>query len=267
MSGHKAKKASSKCEPKPITVRIREVLTRQFSGNAREMASALQLPYLSVLRTLHGADPSSRLLVALVQFASVEAQWLLSGRSVQARDFGLSGDVHLLPISPVLLPAPSTQEVIPADWPRQPVISRLSFRDAYCFSIPVGNQALGDSSFPAVAGDLLVIQCASDPDAGSVLEWDPCWVPFLDGNGSRAGLGYLSEKTLRRAGDAKPRLRVGPDSTFGEASGLFKPLKRSATRYGVEADGVTTIFRDCVLGRVVAKICWQGDFQTVESIP
>ncbi len=266
MIGHKSKKGSKNPEPKPLTLRIREVRDRQFSGNAREMASELRLPYLSVLRTLHGADPSSRLLVALVQYAGVDAQWLLSGRSVRARDFGLSGDVHLLPISPLLLPSPTTQDVIPAGWSRQPVISHLTFRDAYCYSVPVGDEALCDPAFPAAAGDLLVIQCANDPETSNILEWDHCWVSFQDGDGSRASLGYLSEKGLRRAGDAKTRFRIGPDSTFGESSGLFKPRKKSASRYGVEIDGVTTIFRDCVLGRVVAKIWWQGDFQTVESI-
>jgi len=261
-----AHRSSKSPEPEvpAISLRIREILEREFDGNAKGMATRLEVPYLALIRTLKGSDPSSRLLAALVQSASVDAQWLLTGRSVQARDFGLSGNVHLLPISPQLLPSSSTSELIPPDWPRQPVVSSKEFREAYCYSISAGDEILREKAFSA--GDLLVIQCADDAGAGSPLEWNNSWVTFIEEVGARVRLGHLATKLIRNAGEEKPLYRVGPDSMFGESAGLFRPRRGSATRYGKQVDGVTTLYRDHVLGKVLAKLCWRDEFQTIVPI-
>ncbi len=252
----------------PISVRISEVRDRVYDGNAKEMARDLKIPYLSLMRTLKGADPSSRLLTALVLRAAADARWLLTGRAIRARDFGLSANVKLLAICPQFLPARTIGDLIPDDWERQPVVSTRPIREAYCYSISARDELLAEQEVQVATGDLLIIECADDEGPDDSRKWSGAWVTFrARPDSSRVRVGFLNKKKLiRGAGDDQPRFRVGPDPEFGRSSGLFKPRTTSATRYGIEADGITTIYSDDVLGRVVAKICWRGEFQSVEPV-
>lgn len=72
-----------KDQPLPkISRRIQSVIDRHFEGNVAAAARELNIPYLSIIRTLRGSDPGTRLLAALVEHLGVDARWLLTGPTV-----------------------------------------------------------------------------------------------------------------------------------------------------------------------------------------
>jgi len=244
---------------------VTQVLDRSFDGNAKQMASELGIPYLALLRVLHGADPSSRLLSALVDKAHVDAKWLLTGRAVRAKDFGLAGNVYLLPVAPELIAEPTITEVIDGDGPRQPVVSEQYLDDAYCCSIPSGSETTREVQIGVKSGDLILVKCRNsrDEDPGN---WDAQWVTFVEPDRGRVSIGRMEGSMLRPAGESSDQFRVGPDDAHGQSGGLFAPRKRSRTKYGLGPDGITTIYRDGVVGRLVARLVWREGFLVPEAL-
>jgi hypothetical protein len=247
-----------------ISTRIEDILNREFDGNARSMSAELGVPYLSLLRTLHGSDPSTRLLAALVERADVDAKWLLTGRRVQPEDFGIAGDVSLVPVSSELIPVPSAAELFAGNRPRHPVVSELPLHEAYAFAVPSGLSLVREGQLGVKAGDLLLIKCSAAPDE-RFEGWNGSWVVFTEPGVPRARLGHLQDRAIRASGEKETRFKVGPDleSPTGRLHG---PRKKAATKYGVDVNGIVTLYQDAVVGRVAARIVWRHGFRTTESL-
>ena len=163
--------------------------------------------------------------------------------------------MHLLAVSNVLIPSLSIGELISPDWPRLPVATTLPLRQAYCYQLHPGDELLLERESPARATDLLIVRAPDEPIEFDPMEWKGSWVVFLEGTGARARLGHLdSQRRIRAPGEANARFQVGPDDYFSP------PKKRSSMKYGVGIDGITNIFKDYVVGEVIARLVWQDEY-------
>lgn len=247
-----------------VNARIAAVLDDRWSGNAKQMAADLGLNYFALLRVLGGANPAAELLTAVVARGGVDAAWLLTGDGTTPADFGIRGDVELLPATPALITDRPARDAIGPDAPRLPVITRTGLVDAYLHQLLPNAPILRDPETPAPDACLLLIE-QLDPEHRGGPPPGGAWVVFKPLGSPRPLLGRVGPGgRIRAAGEASPRYRIGPDGSFD------RPTARAATgrpvRYDAPVGGVTAVFRDLVAGRVLAVLRWSAGFLVTQPV-